>query len=57
VWQDDIEGERWRRCRVSRDFLAFNLTVIFPANDIWSFRGVPLLSRDSSRLGWIVLSF
>jgi hypothetical protein len=47
---DDIEGEHGRRRRVSRDLLAFNVTVTLPANDVWCFRSVTLLSHDSSRL-------
>jgi hypothetical protein len=54
---DDIEGERGRRGRVSRDFLAFNVTVILPANDVGCFGRVTLLSRELSRLAWIALSF
>jgi hypothetical protein len=57
VWQDDIEEERGCRCRVSRNFFAFKVTVILRANDIWCFRGVTLLSRELSRLAWIALSF
>jgi hypothetical protein len=57
VWRDDIEGERWRRGRLSRHFLAFNVIIILLADDIWCFHRVPLLSRESSHLGWIALSF
>jgi hypothetical protein len=57
VSPDDIEGERGRRDRVSRDFLAFNITVILRANDVWCFRGVTMLSREFSRAAWITLAF
>jgi hypothetical protein len=57
AWQDDIEGEHGSRGRVSRDLLAFNVPVMLPANDIWRFRGVTLLSGEFSRLAWIALSF
>jgi hypothetical protein len=48
AWQDDIDGEHRRHGRVSRHFLAVNVTVILPANDIWYFPGIPLLSRQFS---------
>jgi hypothetical protein len=54
---DDIEGEHWRRGSVSRDLLAFNVTIMFPANDVWCFRSMALLSRELSRPAWIALSF
>jgi hypothetical protein len=56
MWQDDIEGERWGRIHVSRHLVAFNVTIILRANDIWCFRCLPLLSRDSSHLACIALS-
>jgi hypothetical protein len=52
-----MEGERGRPGRVSRDLLAFNATVMLPANDVWFFRSVTLLSREFSRPAWIALSF
>jgi hypothetical protein len=36
---------------------AFNITVMLPANDVWSIRGVTSLSRELSPLAWIALSF
>jgi hypothetical protein len=44
-----MDGEHGRRGPVSRYLLAFNLTVILPANDVWCFRSVTLLSREPSR--------
>jgi hypothetical protein len=29
---------------------------MLPANDVWCFRSVTLLSRELSHLGWIALS-
>jgi hypothetical protein len=57
VRQDNVEGDRDRHGHVSRNFLAFNLTVIFPASDIWCFRRVSSLSLDSSPPASIALSF
>jgi hypothetical protein len=54
---DDIEGECGRPDRVARDLLAFNVIVMLPANDVWYFRSVTLLSHELSRPAWIAISF
>jgi hypothetical protein len=55
--RDDIDGEYWHPGRVSRDLLAFNVTLILAANDVWYFRSVTLLSRELSHRAGITLSF
>jgi hypothetical protein len=37
--------------------LAFDEILILLTNDIWCFRQLPLVSRDSSHIAWIVLPF
>jgi hypothetical protein len=57
MFQDEIDGERRRRGCPSRHYFTFNVTGIFPANYVWYFGCVPLLSCDSSCLTRIALSF
>jgi hypothetical protein len=57
AWQDDINGERWRRGQFFRLFRGFDVTVILLAACISCFPRVAWLSRNSSHVIEIILWF